>query len=228
LAVSESAHAPSGVSIGVQLPIAAQVVTFSAYSRPKLVGALAVSAAVVGPQIGHGFGTNEAAPPPVAARRQDHRTLMEHLTGLIGRSSAVLAVHQRGTTPYLEIVLWLGDEDRSGRAEPAEVAIVSHSRIMQTLTLYEWAGGKAPAEGALAIVAPGAPAFCNAWRADRHVRPQVILAGVSDLAARPLESPVAGRLALEITVTWAGDPSDGPDVASAVVDAAAAAPEAWR
>ncbi len=192
-----------------------------------LIGTLALSAVVVGPRMGHGSGPR-GAPSPQPARRQDHRSLMDHFAGLIGGSSAVLAVHQRGATPYLEIVLWVKDRDGSGRAEPDEVAIISHSRIMQTVTMYEWAAGDTAAEGALELVGPAAPAFCSAWRADWHVRPQVILAGVSDLTAQPLESHVARRLPLRITLTWAGNSVDGPDVASAVVNAALAAQDVWK
>lgn len=195
----------------------------------SLLGTAIVSALVAGPRLGRGAGerSHSAPLPAPTAGQHDHRSLMGHLTGLIGRSAAVLAVHQRGATPYLEIVLWLEDRDGSGKAEPAEVVIVSHSRIMRTVTLFEWAAGATPAEGALKIVRPAMPAFCNAWRADWHVRPQVILAGVSDLAAQPLESLVAGRQRLRITLTWVGDSADGPDVVSADVDAAVAAPDTW-
>src|SRR5262245_52769593 len=132
----------------------------------SLLGAVAATAAVIGPRFGHGEARAAVPPLPQPARREDHRTLMEHFSGLIGRSTAILAVHQRGVTPYLEMVLWLSDDNGSGHAEPSEVAIVSHSRLMQTVTLYRWTAGAAKPDGGLAVVGPSAPAFCDAWRAN--------------------------------------------------------------
>lgn len=70
------------------------------------------------------------------ARRMLHREFMDTLARLIGQSVEVLAVHDRSNTPYAEIVLWQNDDVNPGVIDIDELALISHSRLFKTITVY--------------------------------------------------------------------------------------------
>jgi hypothetical protein len=67
---------------------------------------------------------------------ESHRQFLESLGRLIEQSKQVLAVHDRGATPYIEIVLWKEDQIHPGVIDPFEVALISQSLVTQSITVY--------------------------------------------------------------------------------------------
>jgi hypothetical protein len=70
------------------------------------------------------------------ARTMLHREFMDTLARLIGQSVEVLAVHDHSNTPYAEIVLWQHDTNNPGVIDIDELAVISHSRLFKTMTVY--------------------------------------------------------------------------------------------
>lgn len=198
----------------------------------SIIGALGVAAAVVAPRylVGAVAGHPPDAPDVpelIRARNPTHGELIDALSRLIARSVGILAIHHRGPGPYLELVLWLDDDVNPGRPDARELALLSHSRILQTLTLYRrpsGTSGGAPSDwgGAGGLWASGNsatdPSFCGRWRADPDVKALVLMRGVSDMRVEPVASPHASLQRLRILLSWAADSVDGADEASAIVD----------
>jgi hypothetical protein len=190
-----------------------------------LFGTLAATAAVVTPAYLSASGPER--PAPVAARMPAHQQMIELLGSLVSRSKEVLAVHQRGASPYLEIVLWLDDADNPGRIDPAEVAVITHSEILRTISYFalpdsgeeaEKAESNRGAGGNVATSDIRAQAFCSAWRSRPDVRQRVLGAGIIAMEVQPLPRPEGGRSLMCISLTWASDLADGPDEASVLLD----------
>ncbi len=193
----------------------------------SLVGALSVTAVVVAPRYLAAGPPRRMQPQVQAARADAHQEQIDALAALIGRSAGVLAIQQRGPTPYLEMVLWLQDDDSEGiqdQADESELAVLSHSQVLRTITIYRLADGEeAAAEGQWDPRQPAGAAFCDRWRADPRVGSMVLIAGVSDMRVEPLEPPQEGSQRLRIELTWASDSADGADEASVLVDAVVSA-----
>jgi len=194
----------------------------------SIIGALGVTAAVVAPRylVGAVAGHQSDAADGgdlIKARNPMHGELIDALTRLIARSVGILAIHHRGPGPYLELVLWLDDDINPGRPDAHELALLSHSRILQTLTLYRRPSGTPSKRGGgVGLWASGDsasdPSFCGRWRADSGVRALVLMRGVSDMRVEPVASPHASLQRLRIQLSWAADSVDGADEASAIVD----------
>ncbi|UCD74980.1 MAG: hypothetical protein JSV91_14480 [Phycisphaerales bacterium] len=184
----------------------------------SLIGALAAGAAVFSP------GLLRASPEDsgeIRAKDPAHQEMADALATLIGRSHAVLAVHDRGATPYLETVLWLNDRTNPGRIDPEELAILSHSEVLWTIFYYELesSAGEGDAEAeALEPAEVGKPAFCGRWRSRPDVVPRVIATGISDLRLEVKNPAADGHALLRISLTWRSDSADGPDEASVLAD----------
>ncbi len=187
----------------------------------SIVGALSVTTVVIAPK----YLMGRVVPPPsvVTARAPAHQELTNALAALIGRSAGVLAIHPRGATPYVELLLWLQDDEDPGELDEGELALISHSRVLRTVTVYRLAAGEDPSALPLSAARLAGSDFCDRWRADPRVEPVVLATGVSDLEVerlqplRPLEA--GDGHPLRIGLTWASDSADGPDEASALVDA---------
>ncbi len=177
-------------------------------------------------QVQHGL-------PVVPAAGPGHQSLIDDLAAVISQSVGVLAIHPRGATPYEELVLWLADNDdhgSDGRADDPELAVLSHSSVLQTITIYRMAaGGSLGPTGVSGVsgVSRSSPEFCRRWRADARVRRLVLGRGVADMRVEPVglqqdqwgESGEWGVLQrLRLTLTWAPDSADGADEASVLVD----------
>ena len=190
----------------------------------SLVGALSVTTVVVAPRY---LAAGIVQPQVQPARADAHQEQIDALAALIGRSVGVLAIQQRGLTPYLEMVLWLQDDDSEGiqdQADESELAVLSHSQVLRTITIYRLADGEEAAAGGLWDARqPAGAAFCDRWRADSRVESIVLIAGVSDMWVEPLEPPQEGSQRLRIELTWASDSADGADEVSVLVDAVVSA-----
>ncbi|MHC4100057.1 MAG: hypothetical protein ACYTEY_13040 [Planctomycetota bacterium] len=191
----------------------------------SLVGAATVTTVIVAPRY------LAAEPPPsqdVAAASIVNQELIDDLADIVGRSVGVLAVHDRGPTPYVEIVLWLADAPGGvdGRPDDRELAVLSHSAVMQTITIYRLGDGDESTPQRLLDSHRG-PDFCNRWRAHPNVMPLVLARGVSDMRVERVDSDQdewvawgrwGGLQRLRLSLTWASDSTDGPDEASVSVN----------
>ncbi len=155
------------------------------------------------------------------AENRGHQLVLEGLAGLIESSQGVLAVHKRGPSPFVELVLWLEDSSNVGVIDRHELVVVGHSRVLRTLTVYQTA-----MHGATAVDSwqPDDPrlrdrSFCDQWRADPATRPRVIGTGISDMRIERIDESGEGGARYAITLTWAADSVDGADEATLFVNA---------
>ncbi len=192
------------------------------------LGGLSAAALILEPRIIFGEPGAEGAPAgPVPAAHEPHQVLINKLAALIEQSIGVLGIHPRGAGRYEEIVLWVDDDTPGGQGSPdeREIAIVSHSPVMRTITIYRIAG---PGEPGRRVARVGSLAFCEALRADRRCGTLVVAAGVADMRVetvaratveRTAQGARAERHRLRLTLTWSPDSADGPDEASVLVNA---------
>jgi hypothetical protein len=201
----------------------------------SIIGALGVTAVVTGPRL---LSAGDDKPVAVLPREPAHQETLEALQALIGRSRGVLAIHDRGQTPFVELVLWLEDIRNKGSLDLDEVFVITHSEILWTMTGYSRPGGDGGGDGHVAsdpAPSTGANAletnpvldrsitldptlfadrdFCVAWRTADGVQPRVLASGISGFRCEP-----EGPGLLRISLTWPSDSVDGPDRASVCVD----------
>jgi hypothetical protein len=194
-----------------------------------LLGTLVGVAALVGPRVLSADTARRPGPGSKAAATRSHQGLIEDLAGLLSHSVGLLAIHHPGATPYEELVLWLTDDDAGGargRPDPAEIAVLSHSRVLQTITVYRLGDGAGA--GRPGLDGPmDRPAFCDRFRADPDVQALVLAGGVSAMRVEPVGDAReewgawgawGGFQRLRLTLTWAADSADGADEASVLVD----------
>ena len=154
------------------------------------------------------------APVTITAHHLQHQHIIESIAALIAGSSKVLAIHPRGHSPFVEIVLRM--EAAEQHISPSEIAVISHSRILQTITFYsleasdedQVPGSFADAE---ALLQPG---FCDRWRGSEYVMPRVLARGILDMVI----SPTTDERYLLFELTWASDSADGMDKASVLIE----------
>ncbi len=190
----------------------------------SILGAVTATTFFVAPQY---LTAQPTRPSNSPADQPAHQTLIDDLATLVTQSVGVLAIHPPGPTPFEELVLWLADNDADGtdgRADESELAILSHSSVMRTITIYRMPS-RMPSRAAAA--ARTSPEFCNRWRADPDVDVLVLGRGVSNMRIETVgeqqdqwgESGRWGALQrLRLTLTWAADSADGADEASVVMD----------
>jgi hypothetical protein len=187
-------------------------------------GAVVASGALIGPRVLRASGG--AGSGPVDPLTPEQRALAEALEALLQRSHRVLAVHQRGSAPLTEVLLWLTDETDPGRIEESELGLLSHSRALHTLTLTTAApaaeAGR-PQARAPSAWDPDDPdlverAFCDWWRARRDGLARVLARGLSDMTVEHAAAPPPGRTRLVLTLTWSVEPADHIPRASVLVD----------
>ena len=178
-------------------------------------GVLGATAVMIGPRVIEAQSAVHA-PYVIAASDPAHQRVIELFGSMVARSRAVLAVHQRGATPYEELVLWFEDRDRPDQVDRHEVGVISHSRILRTLTFFTQESAEiAPA----AFDEPWHEAsFCDAWRTHPDRQAVVIASGISDLHYDYVQLIQGEAPSLRITFTWASESADGSDEASIVVD----------
>ncbi len=191
----------------------------------SILGGLTAATIFVAPQY---LGAQpQQAQPVIAAGTPAHQALIDNLAFVVEQSVGVLAIHPRGATPYEEVVLWLADNDdegTAGRADEAELAVLSHSSVLHTVTVYQMTGDAAA--GSFGVPRTSAD-FCRRWRADERVKSVVLGRGVANMRIERVdeqqeqwgESGEWGALQrLRLTLTWGQDSVDGADEASVLVD----------
>jgi hypothetical protein len=157
------------------------------------------------------------------ARDTSHQMVIEGLASLVSGAEGIIALHERGPSPFVELVLWLEDSTNRGVIDRHEIVVIGHSRVLRTVTVYQTARQSA----ALAVVTwqPDdkvlrSRTFCDQWRADAGVRPRVIGTGISDMQFERIDQTDEASARYAITLTWAEDSVDGADEATLIVDAA--------
>jgi hypothetical protein len=187
----------------------------------SMIGAFGVTAAMVTPRF---LAGGEMPPRTTTASMPVHQRLIESLAALLGRSVAVVAIQDRGATPYEEAVLWLEDIENPGRIDPAELAVISHSRVLQTITYYgldpDVSGDDVPTTAWMERFDLTGPEFAVRWRAHPSVVSRVLAVGVSDMQLERLGTAHRGSGLLRISLTWDSHSTDGADEASVLVEAA--------
>ncbi|MCP3905015.1 MAG: hypothetical protein GY715_15435 [Planctomycetes bacterium] len=188
-----------------------------------VTGALAATAFVARPAWLH--ASAEPVPDVVPARVEAHRDLMDLLGSFLSRSHAVLAVHARGRTPYLEIVVWLEDATNLGHPDPGEIAVISHSEVLETI-VYHALDPEADADPDASATIPGAPSpdFCRAWRERTDVTRRLLATGVTRVQVEPTGRR-DDRARLRISLTWGAQSTDGADKGSMLLDVIMDAPD---
>lgn len=191
--------------------------TLGLLSMLAIFGGMGVTAVILGPRIlqAQSDSPSDSDPEVLAARDPAHQQTLELVAKILARSRAVLALHHRGQSPFEEIVLWIEDRDNPGILDVHELAIISHSKVMQTITYYSREAD--PARGEISLDEAGKPGFCHRWRTDPAVTSRVIAAGISDVELIRQPMIQAGKAALRISFTWVSETVDGPDEASALV-----------
>jgi len=159
----------------------------------------------------------EAGPVPALARAGAHRDLMEVLGRLLSRSQAVLQVHERGPTPYLEIVLWLEDAENIGSPDANEIAVISHSEVLETIVYH--ALEPDAEEGSTPISTDFDVNFCRAWRERTDVTRTLLATGVTSMQVESTGRR-GDRAGLRMALTWGAQSSDGADEGSMLLDVA--------
>lgn len=172
------------------------------------------------------------APRP-ALPRDAHQEFVRSLSSLVGQSHSVLAIKPRQDDRGAQLVLWLEDTHDLGQVDADELALIRHSPLFQTITLYtvsRHAVDLRPAE-----LDPASPAFLDRWRSMSAVQARVIATGISDMRVeaiserpsalsdqrltsdrRPLIAP-PNLSHLRVHLTWSSDHADVADEATAVI-----------
>lgn len=171
----------------------------------------------------------------VRARTPEHQSTIDALASLVGRSRAVVSVRQPPEASFFEIVLWLADETNPGRVDASEVAVITHSPALRTLTLYFLPSdendphvlrrGRPPLRrpefppATLADDAVAAAGFSERWRGSALVGARVLATSVSTARVEARRNDPSEVL-LELTLTWSSETTDTEDTASVAVHAA--------
>lgn len=157
---------------------------------------------------------------------------------LVHGCKQVLAAHNRGATPYTELVLWMHDETNPGVIDASEVAVLCHSRLFRTITVYGLASSTPEGLMRLSVTVPETtfddPSFCDQWRSMPQIRPLTIATGISDMRLEPLseaggaasgnhghvgphsELSTFGR-PMRLRLRWTGDSTDGPQETTSMI-----------
>lgn len=180
-----------------------------------LATAIATTAVVFKPHRSFGAGQDDHADAPLDT---EYDMVFEQITQLIGRTHAVIAVHPRGQSPFEEIVVWVADLRKNNRIDPEEIAVISHSRILHTITWYaldaqvyngepEWSQVFGPASSVADVASQH---FCDRFRSHRDVMPRVIATGIREMAVETAlpESGDADRRLLHIGLIWSTQTTD--------------------
>ncbi len=165
---------------------------------------------------------------PTFARNPEHQRVLELLSGLFIQCHAVIRVHQRMSSPFVEALLWMHDRENHGLVDPDEIGLLSHSEVSHTISFRTLRPhDRQPAKDARLLSWGGEmswdpaqledPEFCTWWRRCDLVESRTIGRGISDLQLAWIDAVNAGPSGLEIALTWSADSSDSSDQASTLV-----------
>ena len=186
-------------------------------------------------------------PQPSNTGERAHDEFAATLADLVGESLEVLAITNHSPASSASIVLWMNDTENPGVIDPREIAVISHSQLLRTITVYTLGktesrsdtaapssvrpvtqGSNAPSSvrlsGPLDRVAVSAPVFCDRWRATPSVQPRTIASGLSDMRVESTGEQEKGLSVLRLRLRWSPDSAAGAGEATALFRSAASAP----
>lgn len=181
-------------------------------------GALVGAAIIVTPARSVGG----SRPEPTRAIQASHQMVHDGVEELVARAVEIIAIHvDNGRT---DVVLWLEDRIQPGTVNRGEVAVLSHSRVMQHLVVHlpDVTASDNPPDLVAAPIDRASlrrPEFCADWRVSPDIHPNVLAREVARFEIEPLGAAVAGPAPVRIALTWPVDSTDGADVTAAIVDA---------
>ncbi|MGI9012927.1 MAG: hypothetical protein ACR2GY_01605 [Phycisphaerales bacterium] len=136
---------------------------------------------------------------------------------IVSESHRVMHIVPRGDTPYAEVVLWTNDTHHPGRMDADEVVVLSHSQVLQTVSVYRLKADSRPQSSHVPISSLSSPspasgleaglsssAFCDRWRARPDVQVQTLAHGVHDMQFKS----ESAQSDLQIELIWAADFAD--------------------
>lgn len=188
------------------------------------IASMATAALVIGPRFSLGAMSKDAPGP--MEKLSERQIFTNQIAGIFGGCHQVLAVHERGATPYLEALLWVEDRINPGQIDPVEVVVISHSRVLQTLIWYALPGTYENAtwsdldNSILTVERINDAVFCERWRSSAHVVPRVVATGLSDLTIKTAHREGSEAGVMQLRVIWPVDSTDSPTETSAHVEAA--------
>lgn len=97
-----------------------------------LVGA----ALMLEPNALQAVGGHTLAPAPVHSSQRTHDEFAETLSTLIANCKEILALNNHQPNAQASIVLWVKDDENLGVIDPEEIAVISHSQLLRTVTAY--------------------------------------------------------------------------------------------
>lgn len=177
----------------------------SIFAILSLTSILATIAWVARPMYLHADIT--PTPQTITAANPRHQQIIQLLADLLQNSSNVTAIHPRDPSPYAEVVL-----RTSGQGQPVtadQIALLSHSRVLQTITLYTLNDPQ------LTFTHDELPHsdFPNRWRDNPNVHPTLLATSISDMHIEQVHPNQ-----LLIVLTWDANSVDGEDKASLLVN----------
>lgn len=197
--------------------------TAEAVTIAVTIGVLGVAAFVVTPRLLEGgMGRDDAI---VVPRYEQNRATALSLLEALHRCKAVLAVHDRIASPVLDIVLWADDENEPNVVNESEIVVLSHSRLLQTLTMHHLQTTSPRGERALSLAEVRDPQFALDWRLRADVEGRVIGSRIAEVRFTPSAQGDSRQAAQTdgkrsgylLELTWAAEQADEPDVARALV-----------
>lgn len=182
------------------------------------IGGLAGSALVLAPRVLLAESSSSGA---TGAAAPEHQLTIELLAALLSSCHEIVAVYPRRNSSFLDAVIWLQDAQEPGVVNDGELALLSHSRVSQTIMLTILPESLIAADPVDQQVDWS---FRDRWRSSSSTESHLLARQVSDLRIGP--APGAKQQdRVEIALTWADRTADGADKASVVVDAPC---RAWK
>jgi hypothetical protein len=195
--------------------------TAEAVTIAVTVGALGTAAFFVTPRLIQADQSD--TDPTIVPREEAHQAQMLSLLEAMHRCRGVLAVHERAASPYLDVVLWGEDVHEAGVVNEDEVIVLSHSELLQTLTLHYCDVDPQVADPALPLAEAQQADFGVQWRLRGEVESKVIGTGISSMRFTPAfdgeqtAQTDAEESGYVLELTWAGEATDEVDQARAPV-----------
>ncbi len=187
------------------------------------VGVLGTAAFVVTPRLLQAGAEEEDL--TVVPRVEAHKVQALSLLEALHRCKAVLAVQDREATPYLDVVFWAEDILEPGVINESEIIVLSHSTMMQSLTMHTCGFDPQVPGPPLSLQEVNEPTFGMDWRLRSDVEGRVIGSGLSQMRfsdrsdSGGQQATLAGREdeGYLLELTWVGNRTDVTDEARALV-----------
>jgi len=161
---------------------------------------------------------------PSARQARAQGEVADRIAETIRSSRGVLAIANDPNSAYVEILLWRSDIQDPGALNRSELLLISHSRVLGTISTYRAAPPEAErdAAGPASFAEIGRsdddaiePAtvqqrvFLDQWRSAADIAARVLACDLSDVDVRVSgEEDGAGEAVLDIQLIWTSDSAD--------------------